>query len=92
MSASNGTQCRIGCIDVQLINGSSTLPDPCVTCMKFTRIVKDQSPQQALRVRNVQVASIGKGRVDFDYTPTANMACHATGEAYCGGRRLLISS
>jgi hypothetical protein len=37
------------------------------------------------RVFVLQVASIAKGRIEFDYTPTANMACHATGAAFCGG-------
>lgn len=31
----------------------------------------------------VQVSSVAKGRVEFEYRPTANMECHATGAAYC---------
>jgi hypothetical protein len=40
----------------------------------------------------LQVASVGKGRIEFDYTPTANMPCHATGAAYCGGALLHFPS
>lgn len=30
------------------------------------------------------VSAVGKNRLEFDYTPTANMDCWATGAAYCG--------
>ena len=33
---------------------------------------------------DAKVASVSKGRVEFKFVPTANMACHATGAAYCG--------
>jgi hypothetical protein len=37
-----------------------------------------------------QVVSVAKGRVEFDFTPTADMACHATGAAYCGDNGIHI--
>jgi len=30
-----------------------------------------------------QVAAVAKGRVEFDFIPTADLACHATGKPYC---------
>lgn len=33
---------------------------------------------------DAKVASVSKGRVEFDFAPTSNPACAATGAAYCG--------
>ena len=33
---------------------------------------------------DAKVASVGKRRLEFDFTPTANPDCWARGEAYCG--------
>lgn len=33
---------------------------------------------------DAKVSSVSKGRLEFDYTPTANPDCWATGAAYCG--------
>ncbi len=37
-----------------------------------------------------QVVNTAKGRVEFDFTPTADMACHATFAAYCGDNGMHI--
>jgi hypothetical protein len=41
-----------------------------------------------------KVASVAKGRVEFDFTPTADLACAETGAAYCGdnGLHLRVTS
>ncbi len=39
---------------------------------------------------DAKVASVGKGRVEFDFTPTADLACAATGAAYCGDNGISV--
>lgn len=40
---------------------------------------------------NAKVATIGKGRIEFDFTPTSNPACVATFAAYCGDNGILLT-